>query len=559
MTHNDKGRLLTDSIPPLEVREPQMTASSIEAAEDAPENAAVPARDGLEWYREDPFANEHHEHWHIVYPTSGIPDGSGGRKFKDRQGELFFYMHRQMLARYDAERVSTGLPRVVAFTNYKGVVAEGYDPGPVLSQNYSPRKPNAKFSDIDLPDEGFSYKVADHDQFRKAIAKEMSKGGIFNHTDLQTLNKLGLTMEATKASESKDLYGNLHGMGHILAAYIPVMDKSGEFPGVMASTGTAIRDPFFYRWHKHIDDFYFSWQDYQNPNDFSDRPFVKIRKTYSEPAQQFNSIDVYLAFQKTANPDNNPDFDYAAYGNNLLNNANWDLDKNNDPGFTNALRTSFAERDALAADGGSQKITQLVHDEFLYYIRVENQLHKHTSLTIRIFLCPVELTTDRRAWIEMDKFVYELEPREKAVIYRKGSSSNVVKKPSVMQPLPLAPPEKPQPPFLEDGSVNPAYDENQNYCTCGWPYNLLLPRGTAEGKRYRLMVMATDWDLDRVGPGGKCGAMSYCGATDEYPDKRPMGYPFDKPFKLSIKDFIATNQNIGCKDLTIQFNEQPTA
>lgn len=55
----------------------------------------------INFWREDPNFNEHHEHWHIVYPGNGVPDPSNPRNLiqKDRQGELFIYMHRQMLAR----------------------------------------------------------------------------------------------------------------------------------------------------------------------------------------------------------------------------------------------------------------------------------------------------------------------------------------------------------------------------------------------------------------------------------------------------------------------------
>jgi tyrosinase len=45
----------------------------------------------MNWYREDPNLNEHHEHWHIVYNNRGIPDleNLDIRVHKDRHGELF--------------------------------------------------------------------------------------------------------------------------------------------------------------------------------------------------------------------------------------------------------------------------------------------------------------------------------------------------------------------------------------------------------------------------------------------------------------------------------------
>jgi hypothetical protein len=119
---------------------PAGPVEATEAAEVAPppgveDRAAVPSltepreERQLDWYREDPFANDHHHHWHNVYPGRGL-----GGQTQPRQGELFFYMHQQMLARYDTERVITGLPRLEPFPPqgpddkpaYHAKIPEGY-------------------------------------------------------------------------------------------------------------------------------------------------------------------------------------------------------------------------------------------------------------------------------------------------------------------------------------------------------------------------------------------------------------------------------------------------
>lgn len=46
------------------------------------------------WYfREDPGVNLHHWHWHLVYPFEGNREIVA----KDRRGELFYYMHEQVI------------------------------------------------------------------------------------------------------------------------------------------------------------------------------------------------------------------------------------------------------------------------------------------------------------------------------------------------------------------------------------------------------------------------------------------------------------------------------
>jgi tyrosinase len=54
----------------------------------------------LAYFREDIALNLHHWHWHILFPFADIKDNNGGSLLdRDRRGELFFYMHHQIIAR----------------------------------------------------------------------------------------------------------------------------------------------------------------------------------------------------------------------------------------------------------------------------------------------------------------------------------------------------------------------------------------------------------------------------------------------------------------------------
>ena len=154
LTHHPEAR---DQIKfkPLEIRQPELVRPSRTLTQKitdlvVPASGFMPARsiggatepeDRLEFWREDPLLNEHHEHWHLVYPTAPLPSVAGakppaGYKLGDRHGELFAYMHEQMIARYDAERLAVGLPRVTPFDlhpltdlQFTAPIPEGYDPG----------------------------------------------------------------------------------------------------------------------------------------------------------------------------------------------------------------------------------------------------------------------------------------------------------------------------------------------------------------------------------------------------------------------------------------------
>lgn len=66
----------------------------------------------LSYWRNDYDYNDHHVHWHMVFPGTGVVDHDGVNvKVIDRQGELFLYMHSQMVARYETEGLCWGLPQ----------------------------------------------------------------------------------------------------------------------------------------------------------------------------------------------------------------------------------------------------------------------------------------------------------------------------------------------------------------------------------------------------------------------------------------------------------------
>jgi tyrosinase len=484
-----------------------------------------------------------------VYPRLGIPDGNGGRRIKDRQGELFFYMHQQMLARYDTERLAVGLDRVKPLNNYAEKISEAYDSG---LEGYSPRPSGLQFSDLQR--DGITYTVKDMELRRDRMLNAADNN--YFETDGESSPRidvnadlLGATEESSMASVSgggahTSFYGNHHGFGHLFTSMIH--DPRGSSPpGVMIDTATAIRDPIFYRWHKHVDDISFRWQELQKPNDLSDGPQVRIRKSFDNSS--FQSPDIILSFNENIPGSDRPDFNGFAYAEETFGGENWDKDFSSENGTTDQLHTMMLEREIQIGDNQNDNttttITYLDQKEFSYFIRVENMLDWPKDVTVRIFLVAKSEAENRRMWIEMDKFRHKLGPLQRAVIFRPAQNSSVIRKPGTKPPKPI---EK------------AGTESGANYCNCGWPYNLLVPRGTHEGMPFRLMVMLTDWDKDKVGDDTACGSMSFCGARDRYPDSRGMGYPFDRPFPQgqSIADTIKGNNNMAARDIKIRWIEQ---
>jgi hypothetical protein len=593
VTHNRDGRRLakprTVSAAPALFRPPAVRGGR---AKPISIGGASP---GLDYWREDALANEHHQHWHEVYPFTGLPprdfrvwaaetprstmvaildtlapgqDWAGlvssasvselARIFaqvaqdravfglprdlyralfrlNDRQGELFFYMHQQMLARYDAELVSNGLARSTAFgpSQWSGTIPEGHDP--IGLDQFSRRDQDRRLAASD---------VSTLRDRQREINDSLTRGTLRGPDGTQVpidRTSLGEAVEATIAQLrdlDPDSYRGLHNAGHGAISRLSTPPR----PGVMVSTVTAIRDQIFWRWHKHIDDINAGWQDTQAPVSFDDAPPVIVRNGLApESTTTWASPDIILCNTSDLPPDANRE----RLGEQLFGGPNWLRDfsaaEATADGIT--LRTVSELTTTMArVRFGGREVRFLTHEPFSYFLRMENPTDLARDVTVRIFLVPSAQARDRRAWIEMDKFALAVPAHTQLVTFRSDADSSVIKRPIDLNPARA----------LAGGS---GPDEN-TYCDCGWPYTLLLPRGTPQGLSLRLLMMCTDAAADRVPEQEHCGSMSFCGAVDRYPDNRDMGYPFARPFPgakaSAIRDAIVAMPNGAARTLTIR-------
>ncbi|GFT03171.1 hemocyanin D chain [Nephila pilipes] len=466
----------------------------------------------IAYFREDIGINAHHWHWHLVYPATYRPDFFG--KVKDRKGELFYYMHQQMCARYDCDRLSVGLQRMIPFQNFDDKL-EGYSAhltSLVSGLNYASRPAGMNLRDIREVD------VQDMERWRERILSAIHTGQVIDNRgqevplDLERgLDILGALIESSQESLNKGYYGTLHNWGHVMIAKIH--DHDGRFkenPGVMDDTSTALRDPIFYRYHRWMDNIF---QEYKRrlpsytPQDLS-FPGVRVVNVIVN-AKVPNLVHTYT---KDA-------FLELSHGINLKNKI-------------------------------QVKYNHLQHEPFSYTIAATNATGAAKKTTVRIFLAPkydelgnrLVLEDQRRLYIELDKFTHVLQPG-KNIINRRSVDSSVT-----LSHVPT---------FDELETGEGLANRNTEYCSCGWPEHMLVPRGTPRGMVFHLFVMLTDYDQDRVlddSAAVVCSdAVSYCGAKDQkYPDRRAMGYPFDRPIKARTPSQFQT-QNMSFTEIRVQY------
>ena len=406
----------------------------------------------LAYFREDYEFNDHHYHWHMVYPYSGHVENKQFKRTIDRQGELFLYMHSQMIARYNTELLSWGLDMTHAW-GYDDILTFGYDPVPNIRDLYGARPPyrgwfedhNPKISEQDA--DGFPPKakmIHWRDNIFNAITngyfettKEGKPYGQLKLTPDNAANWVGVVVEA----ENKELqevlpnsgefidrekYGNVHNLGHDKFAEIGYhLYTSDKNPlDVMISNIGSPRDPCFWLWHRHIDDFR-----------------QAIVKKYTQSLEEFQPKGLMIDDLKILSRDS------AA---------------------PSSMLKTFLGPPQLHNNEANARID---HEPYQWEVTVSSTDANHDkSFIVRIFIAPAVLIQDQRSWIEMDKFNATLCSGSQTYI-RKDTESSVARK--------------------EGDDLDPR-------CRCGWPQNMMLPIGTPEGMDFVGFAMLTTGQLDPV-------------------------------------------------------------
>ncbi|CAK1552411.1 unnamed protein product [Leptosia nina] len=480
------------------------------------------------YFREDIGINLHHWHWHLVYPFDASDRSIVA---KDRRGELFYYMHQQIIARYTAERYCNNLSAPRRYNNFREPIEEGYFPkldSQVASRAWPPRFAGSVIQDLHRPVDEIRSDVSQMEDWRARFIEAIDSMSIMLPSGRRVpldeatgIDNLGNMMESSIISPNRPYYGDMHNMGHVFISYSHDPDhRNLEQFGVMGDSATAMRDPVFYRWHAYVDDLFVMYKNKLTPysNDKLDFSGIRVMSVGLEGSAGRNQISTQWE-QSTV-----------------------DLGRGLD----------FTPRGSVLA-----RFTHLTHDDFSYVIEVNNTSGQGVVGTVRLFMAPVQderggplnFNDQRRLMIELDKFTENL-PSGSSTIRRSSVNSSVT--------IPYERTFRRQADRPGDPGSGTAAEFD--FCGCGWPHHMLVPKGTTSGTPYVLFCMISDWNNDRVVQAdvvGSCNdAASYCGLRDrKYPDKEAMGYPFDRPIPVSsLNDFLTPNMNVS--DFVIRFKDQ---
>ncbi|GAB0093865.1 Phenoloxidase 2 [Sergentomyia squamirostris] len=484
----------------------------------------------LAYFREDIGVNLHHWHWHLVYPAEG-PERIVR---KDRRGELFYFAHAQIIARYNIERLSHRLGKVRRMNNVREVIPEGYFPKIVRSssnQTYPPRFSNITLSDIDRPEDSVVVELSDLERWKNRILEAIDQGFVINTAgqqipldDVRGIDIVGDMVEASILTPNPKLYGDWHNMGHLTIAYSHDPDNRYlEQFGVMGDLATVMRDPTFYRWHSSVDHIFQKFKSTLQPyNTNTQLNFdgIVVQSLTCQMNQRNTPANVILTYWQRGQLNLGAGLDFGPQGN------------------------VFAE------------FTHLQHAPFTWRIEVNNNSGTPRRGTCRIWMCPkndergmpIGFREQRLLMIEMDRFPITLNPGLNTINRRDEESNVTIPYDRTFRNISAA-------------SKRPVGEEQFNFCGCGWPAHLLMPKGSPEGFTFDTFVMISDFEGDNINdnydPADPCAdSYPFCGIRNKlYPDRRAMGYPFDRPHPAgTVQDFANLTSNMGLGELTIRFN-----
>merc|ERR1711915_361119 len=175
----------------------------------------------------------------------------------------------------------------------------------------------------------------------------------------------------------------------------------------------------------------------------------------------------------------------------------------------------------------------LQHDSFAVHIRLRNQNRLRRKVIVRLFLALEEFAEEMRYPIDLDMFTPTLTGRQDETIVREDFKSSFIKK---------------------------ANDP------CGWPANLLLPKGKNEqGTNFRLVAMVHSVARDVNVGETWTSSQVLCGINNGERiklDDRPFGFPFHYRWAFNRARVINNRHrvfgNVSARIKIFGLNDLPT-
>lgn len=130
------------------------------------------------------------------------------------------------------------------------------------------------------------------------------------------IDTLGNMMESSILSPNRQLYGDLHNMGHVFISYSHDPDhRHLESFGVMGDSATAMRDPVFYRWHAFVDDIFQEHKESLTAYSLAELEYSGVQITGVTVQPDAGSVGTFQTFWQQSDIDLSRGLDFVPRGN----------------------------------------------------------------------------------------------------------------------------------------------------------------------------------------------------------------------------------------------------
>ncbi|KAK0085371.1 hypothetical protein PV325_005322 [Microctonus aethiopoides] len=427
---------------------------------------------------------------------------------KHIRGELYYYVHQQLLARYYLERLSNGMGEIEDFDFYKNF-GPGYFSTLVYSNGVA--VPNRdRYTDVPV----YKYKyVKEIENIEMRILAAIDSGYIIDYEGKQIglytpegFNYLGNLIEGNYDSCNIRFYGAIDALYRDIFGFnYDCKHKHCVVPSALQTFSASLRDPAFYRLYKRIIGYFLRYKCHLPAYTASELEFsgvkihdVKVDKlyTYMEP------------------------YDY----------------------FINNAVTVDSYKDGMSFNIKAKKY-RLNYKPFTFNFNVMSD--KVTKGAIRIFLGPSYddyyfkeenyMYYSFYNFVELDNFVVDLKPGTN-MIERHSTHSIFTAKDFVGGDY-----------FYK--KLLKAIEGNEPFTytdkVYGFPDNLYLPKGKAGGMPFKLYVYISPVDESKF---------SYIDLPifgKYFYDGKPFGFPLDRP----MLPYMTELGNMFMKDIYIYYSK----
>ncbi|XP_035914531.1 hexamerin-1.1 [Anopheles stephensi] len=464
----------------------------------------------LNYYTEDIGLNSYYYYFMMDYPFF-----LGGDKFglmKDRRGELYWYMHQQLLARYNLERMS----------NYMGTVKPLVWRFPLKTGYFSLL---SYFNGVPFKSRDYNYMITDEFYYKldwinswEMKIRKIIEDGFYIMEDGSRID--------LRLPESIDFFGNLlnsnvDGVDASYMGYIEVFSRlllSGNdynaykvWPSALMQFETSLRDPVFYQLYERFIDLYYY--------------FKRFLPSYTYDELNFNGVIIKdVTFDKLVTY-----FDYF------------------DSDVSNVLPMPSTDKYFDFAVFARQR--RLNHKPFSYTMNV---MSEYTGKAIiRMFLGPkfdrfFDLQYYKKYFFELDQYMVDFTSGKNTFVRNSRDFYWSVKDRTMYTDLYKK--------IMLGYNGQEKFTLDMSEAHCGFPDRLILPKGWTSGMPMQFYFIITPYTTKTSEQGYYYDKSFTCGVGSgmRFYDGFAFGYPFDRVINFN---YFYT-KNMYFKDVFIYHNDE---